>query len=366
MGVLEERQSGILPYRDTMKIRFLLVSLIFIFHAALVFGFPFPDVGHTAVAVFFFMSGYGLELSLTRKKGYMGTFLQKRVFGLMIHYWVLMVFVAAASCVFYLTLDGFIPAVETALFTLPHWYVTELLAFYLLFFLSCMIPREKWHLRILFLAVTSIIVMWLSSQYFVSDLYYKSGICFVLGIIFSHLSDRIDGISDRALATLLLPLSVLLVLSFRHGFGLTDMMLVSVTSVLSSVVLVFALRLDFRRYWFVDALMVVAGLVLVMVIGPGTGLNDSGALMLMFTGLTVILCNIRPLSQALVLLGTMSLELYLIHYHTFWFVGNYVQGDVPIILLSAVLTLLLSYLAYRICRSIIEYYNSQIDRMMSQ
>lgn len=119
MKVLAVQEDSIMPYKDTMKLRFLLVALVFVFHASLVFGFVFPDVGHTAVAVFFFMSGFGLETSLMSKKGYMASFLQKRVFGLMIQYWILMVFIAAAAAVFSLSMSGFVESIQTAFFTYP-------------------------------------------------------------------------------------------------------------------------------------------------------------------------------------------------------------------------------------------------------
>ena len=86
-----------LDYRNTLTTRFLMIASIFIFHAGLFFGFPVPNNGHTCVAVFFFLSGYGLEYSLSNKPGYMRTFLQKRALGLLIQYWLIMMFCAALT-----------------------------------------------------------------------------------------------------------------------------------------------------------------------------------------------------------------------------------------------------------------------------
>lgn len=238
--------------------------------------------------------------------------------------------------------------------------------FYLLFFFSCMIPGGSRAARLVFLAVTSTLLMWLSADYYVTDLYYKSGICFVLGTLVAMAGDRLRTIPDRYIALLLLPLSAALILSYREAFGITDMVLSSVTSCMSCIVLILALKLDFRRWWFVPLAMIVVGALLTTTIDPTPTFNDSGAFMLLFDGICVVLCRISLLEEPLAFLGAMSLELYLIHYHTFWYVDTFVDGTVPTILCSAILSLILSYIAYRLCRAVMDFYNDGLVRMSAE
>lgn len=74
---MEGLRKDLLDYKNTLVLRLMMLVGIYIFHAGTFFHFMTPDCGHTCVAVFFFLSGFGLEYSLTNKKGYMRTFLQK-------------------------------------------------------------------------------------------------------------------------------------------------------------------------------------------------------------------------------------------------------------------------------------------------
>lgn len=88
-GNLLQFRDDYLNYRDTVALRLLLLLGIFLFHAGYEFGYVFPNAGYTFVAGFFFLSGFGLEYSVSHKKGYLTNFLQKRVFGILIQYWII-------------------------------------------------------------------------------------------------------------------------------------------------------------------------------------------------------------------------------------------------------------------------------------
>lgn len=67
----------------------------------------------------------------------------------------------------------------TAIFGVPLWYITELIAFYIVFYLSMFIcDRRK---ALLLISAGTLFVMFVLWYYFNSDLYYRSGLCFVLG-----------------------------------------------------------------------------------------------------------------------------------------------------------------------------------------
>ncbi len=84
-----------------MALRGMLVVLIIVFHCSFYYGFTFPDLGHIAVSMFLFFSGYGLELSLHRKKGYLKGFPSNRIFGILVQYWTIVLAIAVIELLMY-------------------------------------------------------------------------------------------------------------------------------------------------------------------------------------------------------------------------------------------------------------------------
>lgn len=351
-----------LNYPDTMKLRFLLVAVVFVFHAGLYFSFPFPDVGHLVVAVFFFLSGYGLQLSLERKDSYLSTMVQKRILGLMLQYWIVMVILAVVGGVAYLSWSHFANAVGSAFLTLPHWYITELVAFYILFFLSSMFG--SWRSRVVFLVLSSVVFMWISSGYFLTDLYYKSGIAFVVGTIFAVYRERILSFTSRHLAVLMPLTAVLLMLSFRFGFGALDFIAVSITCILSCLMVYEALAVP-QRLWFSNLALAAVGLAAVILIDSAP-VQDCGAFMVMFAGLSALVVRIGSLSGPLLLLGSMSLELYLMHYETFNILSPYIVQTSVVVPVCAVVSIVIAYIAMRVCGEFTGWYNANIERTVTE
>ena len=171
------REDALAP-ENTMVLRFILILAIFIFHAGIHMGFVTPDLGHVCVSVFFFLSGYGLEYSLDNKPGYAGNFLHRRVLGLMIQYWMIMTALALSVFLIHRSWDQFLFEF-TDTFGVPLWYITELVAFYIVFYISTFIADR--HRALVFQTAGTLFVMFVLWYHFNDDLYYRSGMCFVLG-----------------------------------------------------------------------------------------------------------------------------------------------------------------------------------------
>lgn len=135
------REDALAP-NNTKALRLVLIVAIFIFHAGIHMGFLTPDLGHVCVSVFFFLSGYGLEYSLANKPDYVSGFLHKRVLGLMIQYWIIMTVLAVFVFTIHRSWDQFLSEF-TATFGVPLWYITELIAFYIVFYLSMFIRDRR-------------------------------------------------------------------------------------------------------------------------------------------------------------------------------------------------------------------------------
>ena len=127
---------------DTMALRGMLVILIIVFHCSFYYGFTFPDLGHIAVSMFLFFSGYGLELSLHRKEGYLKGFPSNRIFGILVQYWTIVLAIAVIGLLMYPGSDP-IDSIASALLKTPHWFVVEILAFYVLFYLTGTLLRKE-------------------------------------------------------------------------------------------------------------------------------------------------------------------------------------------------------------------------------
>ncbi len=352
-----------LDYRNTLTARFLMIASIFIFHAGLFFGFPVPNNGHTCVAVFFFLSGYGLEYSLTNKPGYMRTFLQKRALGLLIQYWLIMMFCAALTGVAYLSFQSFMQDADKYLFEYVNWYILELLVFYVIFFISAMFREVRW--RYLFVLVTTIASMYILAENFDTNLYLKSGLVFIVGMAWYRYKDRIDAFLTRYYALIIIPLTVLLLIPERNDVFAIDMIYTGITALLLVVVGCMVLMADLRKRWYIPLLALIVGGA-VMFNGLGTAQNIEGASMLFLAGLSCVIYQIPSLCKAMVPLGSMSLELFLLHYITFKWTSYYIDDLLVIMILSTIITLIISYTAYVGVGRIMKAYNKGVDRLCTE
>lgn len=347
---------------DTMIARFVLLCVIIVFHAGFVYGFAFPDIGHLCVAGFFFMSGYGLELSLRRKRSYMRDFLQKRVLGLMLQYWVIMIVCAVASAVAYLNPAALLNDIPAAFLSAPHWYVTELVVFYLLFYLTANVSTSRGGdaPRLIVLASAVLVSMVMMYGHFDTSLYYRSGAAFILGVVWYTLIPRIESFVRSHGYAVLAAASVALVLVPPFSSSMpADFMLTSFGGFSFCVLLWMMCSVDSRVSTVamtVISLFVLAGVSV-------AGIPDEGAAMLLMVSVCGLLCSSGPHRRACIIMGSMSFELYLMHYMTFgfYFPGR-IDDPVPAFALSMVTTLVLCLVTYEINRRVVRWNLALSDR----
>ena len=91
------------------------------------------------------------------------------MFGILIQYWVIQAIAAVVLLVFYLDSSMSYDRLVMALFRHPVWFIAELIVFYVLFFFGCMF-RDRRN-KILFVLVSSCILMLLMTDYYGSNLY---------------------------------------------------------------------------------------------------------------------------------------------------------------------------------------------------
>ena len=355
-----------LTLKRTYVLRFVLIVAIFIFHAGIHMGFVTPDVGYTCVAVFFFLSGYGLELSLARKPGYMHGFLHRRVLGLMLRYWIVMALISLNVFLMHrspqLLLNDF-----TEAFGVPLWYITELVAFYLVFYLTSVIANRR--IAIALMAVACVFVMLVLWYRFGTDLYFKSGICFVLGAAWYRCSGPIGRMMTGwtpillilALVPLLMvdarPLPVLTYEDAMAEFAATSLMSVAVC--ITAAVL---MSVNLRRGWFILLALLAASVALLQASREDPYLSI-GPTMLLAISLSSVAAQVPTPASALAFLGAASLEFYLIHTKVIHYIFPDLVSSVLWSTVAAfVLSLAIALALHMLCERIIAPYNRMFGR----
>lgn len=328
---------------DTMALRGMLVVLIIVFHCSFYYSFTFPDLGHIAVSMFLFFSGYGLELSLHRKKGYLKGFPSNRIFGILVQYWTIVLAIAIIGLLMYPGTDP-IDRIASALFKTPHWFVVEILAFYVLFYLTGTLLRRE-GIRIAVTVICTFLLMFLMFRYYGSALYYLSGAGFAFGILWYHIREKVGTNHLIVIASIILPLIVLILTDGRGDRGIRDMMVASVACI-ASIVLVTGLQsIDLKRGWPVHLMTLILGIVLFLM----TDTDREGASFIVFASLCSILTQMRIPNRSFAFLGVMSFEMYLMHETFYLYVWNNVVHYEPLAFtVSLICAIAASYAVYRI------------------
>ncbi len=351
-------REELLSYRDTMGIRALMIILIVIYHAGLLYGIDLPNDGHICVAVFFFMSGWGLELSIRNKQSYLATFLQKRVFGLLIQYWIIMISTVAVTSLMYLSWNEFGTELLSVFLDWPHWYVSELLVFYILFYVLALSGTRY---RLPILALTTVTSMLLMAEYFETNLYLKSGMAFVFGVVLYHYKDSFRMILER---NYWLPtLSSLLVsaLCFRGDSFYSDIVFTGITCISVCTLMMCTLSLDIRRSTWAMMIILVLSSIVFCIVGQ-TDITEEGAFMGVAIVVAAILVQTPVIESALGWWGKMSFELYLLHHMFLVFLYDVLElTPLVSIILTFVLMTVLSYAVHCVNSVCLNNLNSKYD-----
>ena len=337
-------QNNPLSKEETMSLRGMLVILIIIFHCSFYYGFTFPDLGHIAVSLFLFFSGYGLELSLHGKKGYLNGFLSNRIFGILVQYWAIVISIAVIGMLMYPGSDPW-DEIASALFRTPHWFVVEILAFYILFYLTSTLLRDRGRIRILATVVCTFLLMFLMFRYYGSALYYLSGSGFAFGILWYHVRDRIGTNGILTALCIIIPMVILTLIDGRGDRGIPDMMRAALACISSIALLIGLQSIDLRKGWPIHIAILIIGLILFF----NTDVDRESASFMVFASLCAILTQIEIPSKVFAFLGVMSFEMYLMHETFYLYVWrNITQYEPLAFVISLMCAVIASYIVYRI------------------
>lgn len=129
--------------------------LIVIGHAVSVIGTEnvksIVNVGWYIVAIFFFLSGYGLEYSVSAKKDYLNSFWKKRLIKLLVPFFIMHVpYIIVKSLLgWHFSVDDFLYSLLGGCTIVDHsWYVIAAIAMYAVYWIASKLAKDQWQKKI--------------------------------------------------------------------------------------------------------------------------------------------------------------------------------------------------------------------------
>lgn len=191
------RMENVIPLRGIMAIEIVLGHTYGYTGNNLLY---FNDrIGVWVVGIFFFLSGYGLMISLHKKENYLDNFLVKRIGSIFIPF--LIVFIVDLCL-------GFADNLFHAL--LNDWFVLEIIIVYLVWFGAYKYLSEK--RAFMFLMVLVVLLNIFGCCYDIGTRWYGSTACFLIGILWEKYEKVIALYIKRNYIKLLFCVSVLFIL----------------------------------------------------------------------------------------------------------------------------------------------------------
>lgn len=345
-------QKDYLSLENTRALRFILAMMVLLFHSGHFFDFEgMWYIGNFAVAMFFSLSGYGLYTSLSTKEDYLKTFLSKRLPTLLVPWWICGIVIAMMR----LAMDGsfvfdrFTDDLLYFFFGPMQWFVTELLVFYLIFYVGFLMVRNR---DIALLVVTfGVIVSALAMfAWFDNGAYFSTFAGFIIGLWFAKLKDRVEALGPLALLGLFMIAVVLFIVpSFGELTFNTEGAYFMTFRMLAFVVMV-VVSLMFR--WILSVVTLLFSVALVLLF------PEIYTETLLILAISMVLLKIPMLQSTLRFGGDFAYEIFLMHWACFECVQHWLPeiGTLESVLVSIAITLPLSYLLRLVSRAIMTRY----------
>ena len=270
---------------------------------------PFIGFGYMGVAIFFFLSGYGLSMSGLAKRNYTDSFFRRRIFRVWLPYVLVNIVSLGVAIVCYhqsYSIHGFIfYALGIRMFDGVTWFVYAIMFFYLLFYLCFNYFSVKHAILALFTCVF-LYASILHFFHFGANL-INSAFAFPLGVLIAHAKMQIFTWLRSCYTKCLL--GVLVIFAGFYLLGIYPA----------------ALGLHVKTWIGISQILSMNALVLFV---------------------CVILCKLELHSRSMVFIGGVSYEMYLIHMKVrYIYFGTYEGNDIFVYLL---LTILISVVFKRI------------------
>ncbi|MBE7069794.1 MAG: acyltransferase [Ruminococcaceae bacterium] len=185
----------------------------------------FTELGVLFVGIFFFFSGYGLYTSLKTKENYLKGFLKKRLVTILVPFYMCILVFTAAACIGGMKFTPVqLVGVLSGWFLINQhmWYIVEIAILYLAFYIIYRLIKNRtaatvvMGIFVIAMMAGSLVLChgkdMSASGWFQGEWWYNSSFLFVIGIIVSKHSEGLRRIARRGYIIWLLVLAALLVL----------------------------------------------------------------------------------------------------------------------------------------------------------
>ncbi len=257
-----------LSFDSTVSIRGICVLVVIYHHLSQVLQneillYPFLITGYLCVSVFFFFSGYGVMYSYKYKKDYLKNFFRKRIFGLIIPFFII-------NLLYFLILEkgnfSVFGAIEKIsgiiLVNIQAWYIHAVIYFYVLFFITVKITNKE---KLIFLlsCLTTFIYIIVCILFDKGRFWYNSCITFNLGVLFAYKKEISESLKKFYFIKLLISFSLLISLFLAKNLAIKFLscneLIKFFLELLTSIFFIFTCVLIFLKLRFSNKISVFLG-----------------------------------------------------------------------------------------------------------
>lgn len=169
----------------------------------------FTRVGYLAVAIFFFLSGYGLQKSyISKSNTYKNNFLLKRLPSIIIPYIIITLFywlIYYCNGQVYSIVDFFKSIINGYPLTLYSWYIIYIIVFYFVFWVLMMICKKHFCLMIIGGITWNVLYIFFCRRMDYGEWWYNSSHLLIIGMFWATYEQKILKIIKK-IYLLLMPL----------------------------------------------------------------------------------------------------------------------------------------------------------------
>ncbi len=169
------------------------------------------NAGVLCVAVFFFFSGYGLYISYHSKNNYLHGFLRNRLSTVLIPFYVCTVVFLGVNLmtgVHYEAIDFILTLVGWNLVNSHMWFIVEITLFYIFFYLAFKFIKKEWiAIGVIVIAITTIVIWSLyrlhGDHWFQGEWWYNTSFVFVIGILVAKYQEQLKKFAQKIYVVIL-------------------------------------------------------------------------------------------------------------------------------------------------------------------
>lgn len=226
----------ILNKQDTNFMRAIAIISIVLHHLSLqyeniVILKPFKYVGFLMVGVFFFLSGFGLYVSMKTKENYLKK-IPKKIMGLIIAFVI-------AWLIYYIFYKTVGIEVHNFFLTVKNcWYLYELILFYILFYICFKHFSEN---KACIILLISILIILLGVYYIgLVETWYKSSMLFIVGIVIAKNIKAFKEALYKKLTFIieLIAMAIFLLIGQKTQLGAVDIILYNIATYLFVIIFI--------------------------------------------------------------------------------------------------------------------------------